>query len=267
MTNSDTPQGQDNTANETRNSDQGCYHAYHKTKPAKWWHRIDWSQVVLDGLLLLVGIKLAVIYTGQLSQMIESNRISRESLESVQRAFVGVTAPLFDRQGIVGPGKTSTPVIRVRGVMDNEGTTEAEDVVSNISSAMLKDEPTEDQFLAQQYGPIITVTTIAPKGHRDTGVLEWKESDVFGDMLSNPSKAKPMSTYLFVWGWVAYHDVFKNTKMHITEYCRGLSRTYVPADNKSGPQLTFTDCHKHNCDDEHCSDYQTIVKQANALVK
>ena len=54
----------------------------------KWWQRIDWSQAVLDLLLLIVGIKLAFIYSGQLTAMRDSNEINRESLTSVQRAFV-----------------------------------------------------------------------------------------------------------------------------------------------------------------------------------
>ena len=80
MEQSDAPQGHNNTDNKaqrTANSVESrktlaplkqeakahdC-HSYssHHPPPAGWWHRIDYSQVVLDLLLLIVGIKLACI--------------------------------------------------------------------------------------------------------------------------------------------------------------------------------------------------------------
>src|SRR5579859_1248950 len=108
---SDTPQGQDsakNHAQETKQSDQQrrgatsaeqtaetdkCYaHSYHATPRSRWQKtvdNIDWSQVVLDLLLIIIGVKLACIYSGQLSQMIESNRIAVTAMQQSQRPWIG----------------------------------------------------------------------------------------------------------------------------------------------------------------------------------
>jgi hypothetical protein len=121
MTDSKTPQGQNSTtqknkapkqsapagtgtliAQQAQGSDYRKEYACRHHESAKWWHRIGWSQVVLDLLLLRVGIKLAFIYSGQLTQMIESNRISRESLESVQRAFITYHSIQTSRNSFAG---------------------------------------------------------------------------------------------------------------------------------------------------------------------
>jgi len=49
----------------------GQEYTHLNSEKPKWWHRIDWSQVVLDTLPLIVGIRLVCIYTGQLNQMIQ----------------------------------------------------------------------------------------------------------------------------------------------------------------------------------------------------
>jgi hypothetical protein len=259
----------ENSTQQPTDTRKGTCNPYH-AKPQSGWRRIadniDWSQVILDLLLIVIGIRLAYIYSGQLDQMIESNRISRESLESVQRAFVNFTGPILDRQNILNP-TSSGRVVLIKGILENDGTTQAEDVVTVLSSGMLGDEPTEDQFFRGTSAQAKSLITIAPKGHRDTGIVRWKEADILGDTLSNPKTPPPTSRYLFVWGWVAYHDVFKNTKMHIAEYCKGLSQVYVPTDKNAGPQLTFTDCRHHNCNDDHCEDYQSIVAEANKSIK
>src|SRR5450432_2656077 len=47
-----------------------------------------WWKMFLEAAAVAVGIVVAIIYGLQLGQMIDSNKLSRESLESVQRAFI-----------------------------------------------------------------------------------------------------------------------------------------------------------------------------------
>jgi len=54
--------------------------------------RGEWALISINGLTLIATIIIALIYYHQLNAMRDSNAINRESLESVQRAFV-VPAP------------------------------------------------------------------------------------------------------------------------------------------------------------------------------
>lgn len=49
-------------------------------------------KMALEFAAVVVGIVVAIIYGGQLSQMIESNRLTRESYKLDERAWVAVTA-------------------------------------------------------------------------------------------------------------------------------------------------------------------------------
>ena len=52
------------------------------------WNSVEIVKIIGEITLILIGVKALCVYSGQLSQMIESNHISHEALESVQRAFV-----------------------------------------------------------------------------------------------------------------------------------------------------------------------------------
>lgn len=52
--------------------------------------RLEVWKFVGEVIIIIITLYIACVYSGQLNQMIESNRISRESLQSVQRAFITV---------------------------------------------------------------------------------------------------------------------------------------------------------------------------------
>ena len=104
---SDPPQGQDNVPNHTDDAPDGgalvnpplgitgnpppvSEHgkASQNTSRAPWWRRLDAWRFIAEVIILAVTIRIAFIYSGQLCQMIESNTINRESVETVQRAFL-----------------------------------------------------------------------------------------------------------------------------------------------------------------------------------
>lgn len=55
--------------------------------PQKHW-TIDWLPIGINAALAVIGVFAICIYGDQLSQMRTANEISKESLVSVQRAFV-----------------------------------------------------------------------------------------------------------------------------------------------------------------------------------
>jgi hypothetical protein len=61
--------------------------------------------------------------------------------------------------------------------------------------------------------------------------------------------------HLYVWGWITYNDVFKDTPLHITMVCYEVNVTGEPLlQGKQGMTMLtpLTKCEKHNCADEEC---------------
>lgn len=112
------PSGSGATMSQENTQTTKSYHDACQDMPMpKWWHRIDWSQVVLDCLLLIVGIKLACIYSGQLDQMIEQTKISRRgSRPFVGIAGIGISYASQDAKGALHPHQIATPDSIAMGV-------------------------------------------------------------------------------------------------------------------------------------------------------
>jgi hypothetical protein len=285
MSDADTPQGDDNTNNKERETQQanteikGAANLQKNTHPyncaqepqkhppsSKWFHRIDWSQVVLDGLLLIIGIRLACIYSGQLEQMIESNKISRESLESVQRAFVVFSN--FSPQRI--RDRTGTYMWEVPPQFENSGNTPAIRAVSIPSAATSDTGGIPEELFRNGNGgnSVLTRDTIAPKATLIPTMGPITESDIFGsDIGSHYEKflgRDHQVTNLYFFGWVVYNDVLPHTGPHLTEYCKLMGQHALIPTNPPQIQWNFTTCRKHNCTDEYCPDYAEIVEYAEA---
>src|SRR5438132_107630 len=88
----------------------------YNSKPAP---RTNW-QTIIEIAVFLVGIYVAYIYSGQLNQMIESNRINRDALQSVQRAFVTFSTA-FNVMRIADPKTTKVIDYQLTVPMDNSG--------------------------------------------------------------------------------------------------------------------------------------------------
>jgi hypothetical protein len=55
--------------------------------PSPWWKRADWHLIV-QILLFIVGIKVALIYSGQLEQMRKSTEATKSAADTAQRTLV-----------------------------------------------------------------------------------------------------------------------------------------------------------------------------------
>jgi hypothetical protein len=67
-------------------------------------------------------------------------------------------------------------------------------------------------------------------------------------------------SFLFFWGWIIYHDIFKGTPTRLTEFCCQLDPIRVTGNPDKTIIWTVSACVEHNCFDEDCSDYQTRIK-------
>jgi hypothetical protein len=71
------------------------------------------------------------------------------------------------------------------------------------------------------------------------------------------AKVSNGSGRVYFWGWAAYHDSLRDTRLHVTEFCRELTKVYGDVANGDGLQFQFTSCILHNCLDASCPDYAT----------
>jgi len=220
--------------------------------------------VIFAGMAALATLAYALfsgwqlkVMSGQLAALLESNKINRESLYSVQRAFVAMqkqTAELATYTDIKKTGKPVT-VVETTAHWENIGNTPAIGVVMVFGSVNQQQELTEEQFMVSNLGNV-THATIAPKETMDAATIRQDES-WFTERPGVP---------WFYWGWVAYRDIFPNTKTHISEFCWKVTeiKYKVAADGKrvGKPYFTAAPCAQHNCVDEFCEDYASIVKWA-----
>lgn len=234
---------------------------------AKWWHRIDWSQVVLDTLLLVVGIKLACIYSGQLSAMLDSNEINRESLTSVQRAFI-VAHDIQPSRNVVRDPIGDRGIWSLNIPMENTGTTPASITAQAFFTGSLVSEPNETQF-AQK--PLIQSAVMGPRTIRPIGNVGESDVELLGREFpyraNDIAALPPIQTTIIsggrwhmFWGWVTYRDIFPKTPLHVTEFCQIMGAAILVRDTPQTPfRFGWQPCEHHNCADELCEDYQRIV--------
>jgi len=208
-------------------------------------------------LIFLATLGYAWVALKQWSAMKDSNRISRESLESVQRAFI-TPLNISARKVQEGPGVFLwgfTPHL------ENSGTTPAVNAINSYCADRLGGEPGENDFEGPknfERAPI----TIGPKAAPKLKELMVTEKTAFGQEIGTnptPGMIKKGPESLFVWGWVMYNDVFPNTKIHLTEFCESMGAISSLPDGKA-ISITYYSCAHHNCTDEYCEDYEQMVK-------
>jgi hypothetical protein len=209
-----------------------------------------------------VGILTAtVIYTGfailQWIALRDSNDINRQSLQSVQRAYVTCN----DIEEIINTAVVNgikEHVWKFSAKCENSGTTPAISEIAYFNGDNLPNEPTGEQFIGppKSHRPI---SVIGPKSPVEVGELHKMDSFILGnEPFSSIGLVEPQ--HVIFWAWVAYRDVFPGTKPHVTEVCQKL---FGLASNRifPNPSIGFSllNCETHNCTDEYCADYDKIA--------
>jgi hypothetical protein len=253
--------------------------------------------ILVNALLLLTTIVIASIYYGQLTQMRKATEAtstaakaadkaattaentfnlnkqyatdtlkeirrqtkaqqdaaatSRASLESVQRAFVVAREP--QTQPItVHSDSGDTTKWEINAVWENAGTTAARRMIQHFEAQILANEPDEGTFKGKI--DMIDSAFVGPK-------VVQSGSPILRDNEFLDVKKRPLrDQQRFLWGWAAYDDVFPKTKIHITEFCYVLSSERQFSSGLI--RMEFNNCHKHNCADEECEDYSSMVEMA-----
>lgn len=218
-------------------------------------------------IVALATVIYAIVSSFQLAALRESNRINRDALETVQRAFLNCTA-ISAQRVVVRQDHTAHAVWKFTMPCENTGTTPANAVSEALFADKSGKEPAEDEFLGP---PFNDVFVLGPRQSGDIGLMTMTELDIFGREF--PFSTKEILAWVVpsktgtphppvLWGWVAYYDAFKNSKLHITEFCREMIGISVNQDNAQKPfNLIWHPCEHHNCADEYCDDYKDIASR------
>lgn len=178
--------------------------------------------------------------------------------EAIQRAYISFqnyrvdtahTAPQFARE----------PVIMVSAELLNSGNTPSIGIAQFFTVGPRKGAPSGSQFIGK---PIIDTRPTGPRTMDYLGGLPIPES-WWGLNLQDPlASHTPKGKEFFLWGWMAYKDVFPDSKVHVTEFCQEVLN--VKFNPPSVPlQFHTIDCPLHNCLDEQCSDYEKVKLAAS----
>jgi hypothetical protein len=213
-------------------------------------HRtVDWLPIGINFALAVIGIFAICIYGRQLSQMRTANEISKESLVSVQRAFVGFSGSVVGTEVLDSTGKRVV-TMRLNTPWINSGNTPTKDAASWVNWISLPGGlpdnftyPDLAKFTEKQFalGPKVTGNTTL---------------DVPIEYFEQASKK---TTRLFVYGWFTYRDIFSNTPLRLTEFCDEIidvKGAFPLQDPNTSVTWGVTLCGSHNCNDEQCEDYQ-----------
>jgi hypothetical protein len=194
----------------------------------------------------------------------QANNISREALESVQRAFL-TCGTIVQQRMLIHEKSGSHVVLHFTMPCENAGTTPANVTAQAFFNNTSPTEPTEKEFLRK---PLIQAVDVGPKAFRNVGNITVPELEILGrelpekltDLLANPVPTVTATQFHFFWGWITYYDVFPKTSIHITEFCQELVGASIDRNNPQAPYvLAFAPCGHHICADEYCEDYEAVV--------
>jgi len=217
---------------------------------------------VFAGVAALATVVYAFASVWQLIELTKSNHISRDALESVQRAFV--TFKEINREV---SNELLPPYDKIWGISanwQNSGTTPAILIARYIGAGNEeKIGPSPAHFIGRVEDRITIPGEIGPKSERRVGPIEKPETLIFGGMTFPPADREKIlkvvqSENFCIWGWIIYRDVFfPNTPTRLTEFCTYMASGYI---DKTGFHPNLQACDEHNCTDENCKDYNTMMQ-------
>jgi len=247
----------------------------------KWWHFVVDPQnsgaviAIFTVVIAVTGIFYTAFAAFQwratrsaADAATNANKIARESLIGTQRAFIAFDK--FDTRNIVlRQGGEDKRILAFSAKLRNDGNTPAVDVINSFTIAVQNSEPTNEELIRVPKRSDYFPTFVGSKGEHSLGPESRSDVDLLGFKLPGTMKEVvetklEIKRNVFFFGWVAYRDVFPETKIHVMEFCHQLRG--VALDSKSTPDnpiynFAFTACRAHNCTDEYCENY----KQMEAL--
>jgi len=220
----------------------------------------------LEVIAAIIGAGLLIVNIFQMRATQQAVDVSREALESVQRAFITFTGiqsePVHPTEGVTIPGidKELNGHVFV-AAWENTGETPATNVMSYFTIDLVSNSNAPSFPFTTHDRDQFTPTTFGPKAKINSGPLAMPEGFW--------TQEKQGNTFYF-WGWKIYRDVFSHTPIHVTEFCVNLAHVVKNIPFGANPDnvpfsFQYGDCNgRHNCTDKDCSDYNTLVELAKS---
>jgi hypothetical protein len=198
--------------------------------------------VVFTGVIAVSTVLYAAVATLQLRALIASNRINRDALETVQRAYV-TFSPTSEIGTTVEGGKVVAWQAHIP--MRNGGATSTKGLVDNVEY-YFSDSPLSDDFEF----PETQTPMNGALGPKDE--IQVRTANIpIGQVASVQRKLG----HIYVYGWATYRDIFPETRPHLTLFCYELFPNTILSDVTSIDYklvATFAECKDHNCNDDEC---------------
>jgi hypothetical protein len=201
----------------------------------------------------------------------EANKISRESLESVQRAYL--TFPPSPEVEIYG--MPNGPLVTLNMPIENNGNTAAHKIRDRVSCVTPMGIPSNSSFpdingrycgtpWAATGANVIPAkgSLLSQKIQLETRILDEFMKQNQGPWPKRFGLPSQPSRSIRFYGWVTYRDIFDKTREHLSEFCRDLATFVIVPPNQGQAQWAY--CPAHNCTDEDCPDYEERIKAAYA---
>jgi hypothetical protein len=223
--------------------------------------------VFFTGVIAICTLVYAVVSAFQLEAVIDSNKINRDALTSVQRAFLDCPK-ITQSRSMIADNSGTHGIWTFFAPCTNTGATSANITAYAVSSGLFITDPSDSVFAGAS--PTFNSIDVGPRGTRDVEITQIKDKALAGEELPNnpgdwskfrfpPIMNKSLANYYF-WGWVSYRDVFKDTDLHITEFCAKLTTLNINRYDLQNPFFfSYSSCATHNCDDQYCDDYKTVA--------
>lgn len=172
------------------------------------------GEIVSAGLTFtyaLISLFILLAIRSQSESMQEANRISRENLVAVQRAFVFVRS--FEVVRVFDDATAKLTGYHIMPMWENSGTTPTKNVRDHVSYWL------DSQTLPNDFD-------FPDRGDMDKGRFVLGPKHTIGGgrpiflTLAQMKDIQAGKLHFYIWGWARYHDVFSGTEEHITEFCR-----------------------------------------------
>lgn len=209
-----------------------------------------------DQLLCLYGKQ-----TEALSRQVQANEMEERAFVTFAGAALGVS---FSKKGYVNAPSSPWEAQEFYLKFANVGNTTARSVKIRTNwQTFEKELPKDFSF------------PLSPKDSET--VLDAKV--IYQDSIKIPQPDllrayRHASTHIYAWGTVTYRDIFPDHPMHVTEFCARITRfTPINLINPTIPITSLDDtgarisvfetilCAHHNCSDEDCDDYKSLVNK------
>jgi hypothetical protein len=210
---------------------------------------------IFTGVLVVFTFLLYKVGDRSVSVAKSANDTSRTS----QRAFLSVSNIGVGPHYTSPDGKTVVSQ-EAQLAWSNDGTTPAKKAIASVSEQFSPSDLPEG-FDYHDLGKIQPPVGIAPK---QTGIILFKIP--INDIRNG--RENPQSR-IFVWGWAVYNDAFPGDPPRLTEFCKRMFHSFIPAGKDvADPNVQmgwdWIACPTHNCYDEDCADYDARIKAAQS---